>query len=128
MEIPCTLTFQSGDTQYLDKIKNSLIQASAVRKEPQANSSAFITYSQLCCTEENVMVSQSPHPPPIMSQQARQSMTTSQHTQPSTTMSQHTQQSTTMSQHTQPSTTMSQHTPQSTTMSQHTQPSTAMSQ
>ena len=50
MEIPCTLTFQAGDAQYLDKIKKSLIQASIVWKEPQANPSTFITTSQL---EEN---------------------------------------------------------------------------
>ena len=128
MEIPCTLTFQSGDVQYLDKIKNSLIQASAVWKEPQANPSAFITSSQLCCAEENVMVSQSPHPPPTMSQQARQSMTMSEHAQQSTAMSQQAQQSVTMPQYTQQSTTMSQQAQQSVTMSQHTQPSTAMSQ
>ena len=92
MEIPCTLTFQAGIAQYLDKIKKSLIQASIVWKEPQANPSTFITTSQL---EKNLIVPQSPQPSPTMSQQAQKSTTMSQQ---STTMSQHIQQSTTMSQ------------------------------
>jgi len=35
--------FQSDDAQYLDKIKNSLIQVSAVWKEPQTNHNIFTT-------------------------------------------------------------------------------------